>query len=752
MKNKKVYENLIAEQIVEGSQQKEEKTKDFRRISLTDIGHDLIGEEIEVDLLPQTISEIKAIPTEMLFYCINVECGYRDTVKTHPLDYFQDNLRLCSRAKCPNCKQKSLHSVFSQFTNCYTIQAIHPLKDVKLDHNENADTQVKIIEESRTTKPITAYYLTDDFKPVPFGVLKAKGSLNIEIKKKPMKYFLILDEIEPEKDYFLNYKITKQDKENFKRYFSDNKNLDDDISETIAPEIIGRDLPKFFTGLTQHSVLYIRPDTLGILSGLFAGDSRCGKTVIILDNILYLSPLGCEYATAETATRTGISYSIKQVGDSWEIEWGILPLCDKMLVGLDGLHAWGIEEVMQLREARSQGFIRVRRAVKADSPARVRVLGAANLKQKVATYPTRWHSTMDSEILNHVDRNRWDFIFVFGETDISKSDVNKRHREYKEGKIKRKIPVDVWRKHIIWAWQLTPDRIKITEGTYEKIEEFVNEIHSEFRESKVKPFTNEFFNTFEKMTAAYASLKHSVDKEDNLVVKPEHALKIKDKLYEYMGHLELDKVKLTEDFMPADKIEGLLTELLGTNKEKILLFIGNSPGCRQVDLKNHLKVDKSYISKELNWFQENHLINDRTKIRLTEIGAELNRNLLDILDKKHKEKDKKVESTNLSTSKGPIIKNNEKKERGISKVDKKVESTFTKKDIDLLCEVRDVMMVKPRYQWAINDIVFRVGLSGVQAAERIKKLLDKELMKNREKTWIIKHDEQGLYWSYKKVD
>ena len=64
-----------------------------------------------------------------------------------------------------------------------------------------------------------------------------------------------------------------------------------------------------------------------------------------------------------------------------------------MLVGLDGLHAWGPEEIMQMREVRSQGFIRVRRSVKADSPARVRMLGAVNLGQKVATYPTRWHAT-----------------------------------------------------------------------------------------------------------------------------------------------------------------------------------------------------------------------------------------------------------------------------------------------------------------------------------------------------------------------
>ena len=714
----------------------------MKKIVLSEIGHNLIGESIEVSLLPQTISEIKAIPTELLFQCNSPYCDYTSAVDIDPLDYLLNGVKLCIKAKCPECKEKKLSSMFSDFTNCYTIQAIHPLKDIRMDHNEKVENQVKIIEESRTIKPITTYYLTESHEEVTFGVLKAKGTLNVDINKRPMKYFLIIDEITPEKDYFINYKITKKDKEDFKKYFNDNENLDPNISDTIAPSIIGRDLPKFFTALTQHSVLYIRPDTLGILSVLFAGDSRCAKTVIILDTILQLSPIGCEYATAETATRTGISYTLKQVGDSWEIEWGILPLCDKMLVGLDGLHAWGLEEIMQLREVRSQGFIRVRRSVKANSPARVRTLGAVNLGQKVSLYGTRWNATWDSDILNHVDRNRWDAIFVFGETDINKADINKRHREYKEGKIKREIPSDVWRKHVIWVWQLTPDRIKIEKGTYERIESIVNEIHEQFRESKVKPFTNEFFNTFEKMTVAYASLKHSVDKNDNLVVKPEHADVIKEKVYEYMNHLELEKVKLTEDFIPLDQLESLLTELLDTNKEKILLYIGNNSGCKQIDIANYLDVDKSYISKELDWFQSNQLITGRTDIRATETGAGLYRKLLDELEKSNMGENKKVESTNLSIKMGRNKKISEKNKDAPLKVDKKVESTFD----DYLPKIIEAMQSKPRHEWAINELCERIGIASLSGRKEISELLRKTVSDPKNKTSIRMADKDGLYW------
>jgi hypothetical protein len=671
---------------------------DYKKIFLSDIGYNLIGESIEVSLLPQTISEIKAIPMELMLQCRS--CGYTNAVNIDPLDYLLNGVKLCTKAKCPECKEKTLSSIFSNFINCYTIQAIHPLKDIRMDHKEKVENKVKIIEESRTIKPITTYYLTELNEEVTFGVLKAKGSLNVDINKRPMKYFLIVNEITPEKDYFINYKITKKDREDFKKYFSDNENLESIISDTIAPSIIGRDLPKFFTALTQHSPLYIRPDSLGILSVLFVGDSRCGKTVILLDTILQLSPVGCEYATAETATRTGISYTLKQVGDSWEIEWGILPLCDKMLVGLDGLHAWGIEEIMQLREVRSQGYIRVRRSVKADSPARVRTLGAVNLTQKVAMYPTRWHSTWDSSILNHVDRNRWDSIFVFGETDINKADINKRHREYKEGNIKREIPADVWRKHVIWVWQLTPDRIKITEGTYAKIEYIVNEIHDKFRKSKIKPFTNDFFITFEKMTVAYACLCHSVDEDDNLLVKPEHADAIKEKIYEYMNHLELDKVKLSEEFIPLDELEKLLIQLQDTNKEKIFLYIGNNRACKQIDIANSVSMDKGNVSKEINWFQENHLISSRTKITLTETGAELYRKLLDA----------KVVTTNLTT-------NNE--ENGVKNYSASFSSCEKSCNNFLIEDIYKVMIKHPVKEWYYTEIAKEMNLSTNKGKELI---------------------------------
>ena len=116
----------------------------MKKISLSDIGYNLIGEPIEVSLLPQTISEIKAIPTELLFQCSN--CDYTNAVDIDPLDYLLNGIKLYTKAKCPECKEKTLSSMFSNFTNCYTIQAIHPLKDIRMDHNEKVETRLKSLK------------------------------------------------------------------------------------------------------------------------------------------------------------------------------------------------------------------------------------------------------------------------------------------------------------------------------------------------------------------------------------------------------------------------------------------------------------------------------------------------------------------------------------------------------------------------------------------------------------------------------
>ncbi len=738
------------------------------KTSIPEIDHELIDKRIELKILPQIIGDRGAIPIEVLNTCYR--CDYLEAMDIDVKRYLQT--KKIPKLKCPNC-DINCHQEFITYLNCHKIQAIQPITDAKLPENES---DPKKIEQFRTRKPIVAYYLTDKKEEIPYGVLSGKGLLTVNPKKTPFSYFLIIDDISPEKDYFLNYKISKKDKQDFKKYFTDNKNLDEDINDTIAPQIIGRALAKFFISLVQCSVLYIRPDELGLLSTLFTGDSRCGKSVLILDAIYHLSPIGCEYATAETATRTGISYTIKQVDDQWEIEWGILPLCDKMLVGLDGLHAWGEEESMQLREVISQGRIRVRRVVKADNQARVRRLGSLNYNRKTITYPTRWHATWDSKILGHVDRNRWDTIIVFGENDVKKEVINKRHNQWKKGEIQRKIPADIWRKHIIWIWQLTPEQIIIQDKTLDAIETYVNELHQEFQQSKVKPFTNEFFNIYEKMTVAYAALHHSVDEKDNLVVKPEHAKAIKKKIKEYMGHLELEKVKITEPTTPPDQLAVILSEVRNTNREKIILFIANNPDCRQVDIRNNLAMDRGNMSTYINWFQENQLITSRTKIRLSETGAEVYRKLLEELTREkeelNKQKDGKVVTTNLTTQskkKNPPPKSIEnwddknnsddsaKKEQKADKNNNQIQEKTKKSDTsvvekvvtthdDLLPKIEKVMQKKPKYDWTINEICYELGFKSLSKRKEVSELLRNVAMNPKNNTRIRMVDEEGFHW------
>lgn len=196
-----------------------------------------------------------------------------------------------------------------------------------------------------------------------------------------------------------------------------------------------------------------------------------------------------------------------------------------------------------------------------------------------------------------------------------------------------------------------------------------------------------------------------------------------------------------------------------TNEKKEFYRVINE---HENEILNELLVGQSLVNKWVNSPEE------RIRNNLLSLDTHLPTNTT-------KKVDDYIELKTISALKEKISglklageKNQEKKQKESLDHDKETETTKLNDkvgsqendssipeyfdDATLLCEVRDIMKTKPRFQWAINDIAFKVGLAGSQACSRIKKLLDNELMANPEKTWVMKHDENGLHWSYREVN
>ncbi|MFQ5405767.1 MAG: hypothetical protein ACE5DI_01265 [Candidatus Micrarchaeia archaeon] len=561
--------------------------KDFQNFNyekkLAEIKSEDNGKRIKFKVQIQSISDIKQVPIQAYWQCIHCE-----QLQTTNYDLKKDFPILLQEKKWRHppqtcqCGRKDFHMHDRLYANCYAIEAIDPLASFE---NE------KEIKKNR--HPKTIYLITEKLFDFARGVVELVGDVVLLGKQEVKKPAILTQTIKPLDEYFANYKPTQEDEKKFSEHFKAEtteqlENLLEKIDRTIAPLIVGRSNAKTLAAIAQHSPLYQNHEELGIIRVMFAGDSRCGKSEIGRDITKNLSPLGAEYVIAETASRTGISYAIDESATGEKIiRWGVLPQCDGGLATLDGLHSWDKESIMQLRETLAQGLVQVTRVLKGQTDARVRLIGITNLDENVFMYANRFLATKGSQILNNVDRNRWDWIYVFGEDDISHEKITESHSKHEQGHLKRAIPQEIWRKHVAWAWNLKPENLTFPEEFENEIGKDTNALLDKYNQCQSKPFSNEFYKNYRKMVLATHILTHSFENNE---IKPSNAIRcfvggfLEKLLLENLEFGDVMSLEVEKD----EETEKIKTELLSSNN-LCLIF-------KEVVL-NNVKIQKTVVDK-----------------------------------------------------------------------------------------------------------------------------------------------------------
>lgn len=344
--------------------------------------------------------------------------------------------------------------------------------------------------------------------------------------------------IEPIEDEYTTYKINEEDKKSFEEYFKD-KTLNDLIYE-IAPGMHKREEYQKALLLLTHSSLFIPSPynhevIRGALRVLAFGDTKCYKTRAGLDLVQNLG-IG-EYVMVETSSRTGIAYTIDP--DTRTIIWGVLPQNDGGLVVLDGLHTLWAEEVKELREALEQMRIKVRRTVQGDIWARTRILGIMNPNKEMAEYVYRCQALKDSRLFKDPpDITRWDIFIPFSISDVPPNMfIGVKPKE-------RPIPIDVFRRHVFWAWSLKPNDIIYTNEAVKRIEEESQDFIEKYALNDVPVVHNGYMEVLARVSVAYAVATHNVNNEYKVIVDMnavEETIKYLDDLLSL--DLELDAYK-----------------------------------------------------------------------------------------------------------------------------------------------------------------------------------------------------------------
>lgn len=647
-----------------------------KEMKVNDLSFKEINKRVKVKVQVQSISDVKLLPRMRTVSCYGCdECvGYKDCkgiklpikllnefydLSKYKKPYYKHKF-VCFKKKKTTDEEGKKHYIFPtmhinlKYINCYILDVIDPPSSFT---NE--------LKADRKTRSV--YYVTNEKLNGKLGLVEIVGKV-IPIGQNDMKNFVIFSQsVTPLQEYFLNFKLTDKDYDDFKKYFykKDEEGLkqqEEEIDGTIAPWIVGRKLAKNIGSLAQFTPLYQSNNDLGYGRVLFVGDSRCGKTEIVKDMTLNLSPLGTEYVLAESAKRTGISYTVtkNQKTGEYQIRWGVLVNCDGMMAGLDGLHKWDEQEIMQLREALSQGIISVRVVINGDANARTRLLAVANLNQPIYMYANRFAATKGADILNQVDRYRWDFIIPFGQSDVLTDDITKISSDFQKGLIKRQIPEDIYKKFVMWAWNIKPSQIKVSEECENLIKEKVNSLFNEYAKYEtIRPFSNEFFKIFRKYCIACAIRSFSYNITDRVVELYNFQINyiyttVNDFLKNY---LDIDEAMSIETERENDLNE-VKTKILSSEPLlKIFKEIVLNQGISQSTIVEKLGYEKGNLSKYTSQLESFKLIDKRTMVA-TETGMKLFKSLKGIYTDFSR---KLYNITTIPTEKGTIIQLDDRK-------------------------------------------------------------------------------------------
>src|SRR5262249_44876280 len=115
----------------------------------------------------------------------------------------------------------------------------------------------------------------------------------------------------------------------------------------------------------------------GTVDLLVVGDTGQGKTTQYR-RLSAAIQLG-HFASGSTSSRTGVLYTLPSKGTAKRVlRWGASPLAHGELLAIDEAQNIPREQWAEFTTARSEGVLRVDRAIRAEHPSRTRLIAFAN--------------------------------------------------------------------------------------------------------------------------------------------------------------------------------------------------------------------------------------------------------------------------------------------------------------------------------------------------------------------------------------
>jgi hypothetical protein len=292
----------------------------------------------------------------------------------------------------------------------------------------------------------------------------------------------------------------------------------------IYSHIVGRQNLAFAGFLCYFTPLYFEFDgdvQRGWGLVIFIGDTTTAKSET-LKKLIALLGRGT-LITAETASLVGLTGTSTQLlKEGWFVDWGLLVLSDRRLLGIDGFHKLPSASSASLAEAERSGVIMITKAGKNSAYARTRQVKIGNpvdleeerfKTKKIDSFLYRCMAL--PSFLDMTSIARLDLAAFTGEFDVKAEEVNKHFsRQYDQDLL-------LLAEALKWCWS-GKVKLAFTTEAVEEILRSATELYNTFHSSSVPLVSMDMKFKLARLSAALAYLLLSTEDFETVTIKKEH--------------------------------------------------------------------------------------------------------------------------------------------------------------------------------------------------------------------------------------
>lgn len=276
--------------------------------------------------------------------------------------------------------------------------------------------------------------------------------------------------------------------------------------------------------LTYHSVLTFALQgerlTRGWVECLVLGDSRTGKTTIVQRLVDYYG--AGEFSSGENTSLAGLVGGLHQVGNSWALQWGKVPLNDRRLIVIDEAGNLPPDQIARMSSMRSSGIAEVIKVHTERTNARTRQIWISNPREpKPLSSFSQGVLAVKQLIGAPEDIARFDLVVTAASSDVELNVIN-AERSHTEP---QRYTSDLCHQRVMWAWSRSAAQVEWQPAATALLLQRATEHGERYRYATEIPLVepNEQRVKLARLAVSAAVLFFSATEDgEGVIVRPEH--------------------------------------------------------------------------------------------------------------------------------------------------------------------------------------------------------------------------------------